>query len=432
MMPLDSVTPATDALDEVLLGVATFIEPSQEDRSIAEARYRRLKSHLERDGSPLAPYLVEGESLIYAQGSIAISTMIISGTEDDRFDVDAMVEIDVPPDWPESRVLDLLEAALQGFPGAVKIVRCTRCVQIQFANMHMDVAIIDRRARIPGERPGEIFHSPDEGRSYRVPSNPWGFTAWFRSVVVPEQTAFAERIAKARAGEAARRLGFLDLDERLAIAAAEQEELPPTIPSQLDAQEAVALKLLKRAMNMHYEDLALKRPPSIYLTKKTGDLGLVEGGLSMQLGYLAAYIAHEMRGHLAAGSRPEEENPSYPPDKINDRWPRAGAEGNEDMETLAVALEDLIDGLNRMAQAPLDEIMSLVDRFFGERVGQQQRMALAKRYDRRDSAEPLHAQAGTGQVVAPAVVVASENMEEIPRHRFHCSIIKAPKDGDGD
>ena len=82
--------------------------------------------------------------------------------------------------------------------------------------------------------------------------------------------------------------GFLDLDERLAIAAAEQEDLPPTIPSQLDAQEAVALKLLKRALNEHYEDLALKRPPSIYPTKKAGDLGLVEGGLSMQLAYLAA------------------------------------------------------------------------------------------------------------------------------------------------
>lgn len=107
-MPLDSVPPSTPTLDEILLDTATLIELSPEDRRIAESRYRRLKSHLEREGSPLAAYLIEGESLIYAQGSIAISTTVVSGTEDDRFDVDAVVEFDVPPDWPESRALDLL------------------------------------------------------------------------------------------------------------------------------------------------------------------------------------------------------------------------------------------------------------------------------------------------------------------------------------
>ena len=83
-------------------------------------------------------------SLIYAQGSIATSTTIVSGTEDDRFDVDAIVEIDVPTDWDDSQALDELEIALQGFPGVVTIVRCTRCVQLQFPFMHMDVTIMDR------------------------------------------------------------------------------------------------------------------------------------------------------------------------------------------------------------------------------------------------------------------------------------------------
>src|SRR4051812_42232737 len=131
----------TAALDEVLLDVAALIELSPRDRRIAENRYRLLKKQLEREKSPLAPYLVDGVSLIYAQGSIATSTTIVSGTEDDRFDVDAIVEIDVPVDWDESRALDELEEALQGFPGAVSIVRCTRCVQLQFPFMHIDVTI---------------------------------------------------------------------------------------------------------------------------------------------------------------------------------------------------------------------------------------------------------------------------------------------------
>ena len=86
----------TSALDGVLLDIATQIELSPADRRIAENRYRRLKAHLERPSSPLAPYLKDGISLIYAQGSMATSTTIVSGAEDDRFDVDAIVEIDVP------------------------------------------------------------------------------------------------------------------------------------------------------------------------------------------------------------------------------------------------------------------------------------------------------------------------------------------------
>ena len=152
-----------DTLDEVLLDVAALIELSPRDRRVAENRYRRLKTHLERPASALAVYLVDGQSRIYAQGSIATSTTIVSGTEDDRFDVDAIVEIDVPRDWDNDRALDELEKSLQGFPGVVAIVRCTRCVQLQFPFMHMDVTILDRRERLAIERAGEIFHSPEEG-----------------------------------------------------------------------------------------------------------------------------------------------------------------------------------------------------------------------------------------------------------------------------
>ena len=64
----------TNALDEVLLDVAALIELSPRDRRVADNRYRLLKEHLERRGSPLAPYLVDGVSLIYAQGSIATTS----------------------------------------------------------------------------------------------------------------------------------------------------------------------------------------------------------------------------------------------------------------------------------------------------------------------------------------------------------------------
>ncbi len=418
----------TDALDEILLDVATIIELSPRDRKIAENRYRLLKMHLERENSPLAPYLIDGISLIYAQGSIATSTTIVSGTEDDRFDVDAIVEIDVPVDWEDSRALDELEEALQSFPGAIAIERCTRCVQIQFAFMHMDVAIMDRRARISIPRAGEIFHSPDQGTAYRVDSNPWGFTAWFRSTVGIGQAAFAESLARHRATAVRNRLQFIDKDERHVVTRADQLDLPPMIPSAIDAQEAVALKLLKRFLNQRYENLDLSRPPSIYLTKRAADVGYIQLGLSAQLFVLADSTAKIMREHIENDTRPQEENPSYPSDLINDRWPRAGSAGVDDMRTLAEQCEHLTERLEAIAVAPLVDIAKAIDDLFGERVGREQRSVLAARHDRRVDAAPILSAARTGAIQAPAIVVSSDRHSEVPTHNFHSSFLDG---GDG-
>ncbi len=197
--------------------VAALIELSPRDRRVAENRYRLLKQHLERTASPLAMYLVDGASLIYAEGSVATSRTIVSGTEDDRFDVDAIVEIDVPDDWDDNKALDLLEEALQGFPGVVKIVRGTRRVQLRFPFMHMDVTIMDRRAKIAVER------APDMGEASRVASNPWGFTSWFRGAVGAGQEAFAATLRDHRLSVVAKnRLTLIDENERIVVAKAEQ------------------------------------------------------------------------------------------------------------------------------------------------------------------------------------------------------------------
>lgn len=418
----------TDTLDEVLLDIAALIELSPRDRRVAENRYRRLKTHLERQGSPLAIYLVDGQSRIYAQGSVATSTTIVSGTEDDRFDVDAIVEIDVPDHWDNSRALDLLEESLQSFPGVTSIRRCTRCVQLQFPFMHMDVTILDRRERLAIERAGEIFHSPDTGNAARVRSNPWGFTGWFRGKVGIGQALFTEQMRRHRDTLSRSRLQILDEEERLVVAKADQHDLPPIIPSAIDAQEAVALKLLKRFLNLRYEDSALPRPPSIYLTKRAGDAGYYPQGLSAQLFMLADSTAKILRQHIAAGTRPQEENPSYPPDRINDRWPRAGGHGVSDMKGLAEQLEYLAGRLNHMATASLLDISKIIDELFGEKVGKEQREALAARYDRRSSAAPILSAPRTGAIHAPAIVAAPALLREVPRHNFHPMIIGGEDD----
>jgi hypothetical protein len=405
-------------LDDLLLDVATEIDLSPADRRIMENRFRKLKTHLERPSSPLAHFLKDGLSLIYAQGSIATSTTIISGTEDDRFDVDAIVEMNVPAHWSEHHALDMLEAALQGFPGVIKIVRCTRCIQLQFAFMHMDVTMMDRSKRLAIARAGEILHAPDEGASARVPANPWGFTAWFRSTVGVGQAAFAEALRNRRSLHSKSRLRPLDNLE-LALAKADQVDLPPMIPSAIDAQEAVALKLLKRHLYIRYERLTPKRPPSIYFTKRAGSIGYMPEGLTAQLLVLADSTARILREHLAAGTLPNELNPSYPADRLNDRWPLDGHDGIQDMEILAGVLEALVGKIARLARAPLSEIVAGIRELFGERVGAEVAALVTKRFDTRGSAAANLIHTGTGNIRSPAIAKATRDVRPVPNHNFH-------------
>src|SRR3546814_19237292 len=63
---------------------------------------------------------------------------------------------------------------------------------------------------------------------------------------------FEQRLKAARDAAGVSRLIVLDEAERRILADAEQVPLPPMIPSRIDAQEAVALKLLKRYLNLRY------------------------------------------------------------------------------------------------------------------------------------------------------------------------------------
>ena len=310
---LSNPSPATGEpslwIDELLLDLATVIELSDNDRAIADRRYGLLQRHLERPSSPLRDLVLADGAKIYAQGSMAIGATIVSGIDDDRFDVDAIVEIQVPSWWSDDDALDRLEDALQGFPGVRKIVRCTRCVQLQFAFMHMDVTILDPAREPRPERVGEIFHSPNDEPAYRVPSNPFGFSHWYRRAVTIINEGLIASLKKRRTELASDRL----YEE---VAKADQENLPPVIPPRHDSQQVVALKLLKRFLNLRYCGSDLKRPPSIYATKKSADCGYDTGGLTSQLGRLAGCIQWQMEEALAVGSGPTEENPSYLPDKI--------------------------------------------------------------------------------------------------------------------
>lgn len=399
------------ALDDLLLYTVTVIELSDHDREVADNRYRRLKPHLERPSSPLQPYLRDSASLIYAQGSMAIGATIISGTEDDRFDVDAVVDMPVPAQWSDDDVLDNLYEALQGFPDVQKFVRCTRCVQMQFAFMHMDVTILDPAAFPRPERVGEIFHSPDTGNGYRVPSNPFGFATWYRGSVVYPSNNFLAELRDRRRDYGINRLPDLSLQARV-----EQEGLPAIIPERLDAQQVHALKLMKRFLNLRYENRAIRRPPSIYLTKLSSTCGHDPRGLTAQLERFAASIKSEMERALQANNGPDERNPRYEMDRLNDRWPTT----QEDRKTLANDMEYILQALARAKLSDIKSIRAILDDLFGEKVSLRTFSSFLSRVDQRAGRQPMTFERKTGSIIAASAVTAPSILRaEVPKHNFH-------------
>jgi hypothetical protein len=148
-----------------------------------------------------------------------------------------------------------------------------------------------------------------------------------------------------------------------------------------------------------------------------------------QLFALADSTARIMRNHIASGTRPRELNPSYHPDRINDRWPAPDAAGVKDMKMFAEQLEHLTARLEQMAIAPIDDMAKAIDELFGERVGKEQRAAMAARYDRRHEPGQLFVAPRCGAIVAPAIVAGPRAYREVPRHNFHPMILGGEHEG---
>jgi len=209
------------------------------------------------------------------------------------------------------------------------------------------------------------------------------------------------------------------LPPMMAMDKAQQEKLPPVIPPRVDAQQVHALKLMKRYLNLRYERRRIRRPPSIYFTKLTVTCGYEPLGLTAQLERFAAYLKVEMDAAFAANVGPDERNPSYLPDRLNDRWPTAQA----DRKMLADDMVHLIKEIEKARNSEIKDVVAIFADLFGERVSKRTLDAFTKRMDQRSGRQTLRFERGTGaiipatSVVAPAIARAAA---EVPRHNFHC------------
>ena len=407
-MPLDDTAPQLDAL---LLGTVLEMELSARDNQVASKRYNLIPEHLQRPSSPIRRYMES--ALVYPQGSRAIGATIVHGADDDRFDLDAVLEFRMPIGWTPRQVLDELHAAFEGFPDVKKIERCTRCIQLQFAFMHLDVTPMDPDRDPRPERVGEIYHSPDKGRDERFRVNPYGFAEEFKARITMPSQSFQDSVGEVRSK--------LQMKDRLVpgsiMADADIDELPEPIDPIRDAPQVIALKLMKRYLNLRYANRDEKRPVSVYLSKIAAEVPLSRFGICAQLENYAVELDKRMAVALENGRRPEERNPALREENFNDRWPKHDRE----MKLFQMDLRHLVAELDRARSSSLADTQKIFDDLFGERVSQKAVRAYIDGLSSTPGA--AHYEHNKGFVANPGLISPAPKkaaqVSKAPAHHFH-------------
>lgn len=347
-------SPLSDVVDILLADVAVRIQLSPTNYTLAVDRYDTVNQWIERDGSPLQDRV----QFFYAQGSMAIGATIASKLETDEFDIDLIAQLDLPRTTPPDLALNVLEMAIRGEKGSRyydMTTRCTRCVQIQYADMHLDVTPMMRLEELP-DRCGFIFHARENGPhadDRSIVANPYGFADWFKNRTPPEldfAIAFATR-------EAA-------YDLTVAFAKADAEPVPEQTPAHRKSKAVIALQLIKRWRNIRYDARDGRRPASVVLAKLVADAANQTLTLSEEL----LFQARQMLAFFDTADRQRQlveiRNPRCTDDVFTDRWPASLHE----QRVFLTDLRDLVAKLERLASGcDLATMREILAGLFGER-----------------------------------------------------------------
>jgi hypothetical protein len=380
--------------DVLLLDVARKVQLAPTNYRLAVERYGAINAWLDRSGSPLRGKI----QLLYPQGSMVMGTTISSRLENDEFDIDVMAELlGEFASWHPRDILDLFYAVLNGEPGSRyhgKVDRMTRCVQVQYEGMHLDVTpstlISGRVARV-----SQIFHSKQERPRHedrRIVANPWGFAEWFKEqmpLALGESTGVS---TLAKASEA--------------VPVEEQPELHErSLP-------VIAMQLIKRWRNKKYDQRSGRCPPSVLMACLVGErsgqrlaASTFHPSLHTVLLDLVIYLLKEFDRAERDGVLIHRVNPACPHDEIlTDRWP-----GNmTDQRQFITDLQDFRNKLELLGRPDLalPARNELLSDMFGERAAALAMEELRKRLDERARSGDIFHRLGTGSILAaPALGV---------------------------
>ncbi len=334
--------PTNPLLDTLLTNVAHKIQLAPSQYAVAVDRYSIMEKWLQRDGSELAPYFKR----LYPQGSMAIGATIASKLKNDEFDIDIIAELDLSPDVAPGDVLDALFNSLNGEEGSRyhgKVERRTRCVTVNYEDMHIDVTpsvLLPQRA----ERTSVIFHAHEDepaSNHQHIVANPWGFAQWFI-----ENTPDVRMIVDAYVRKSS-------------------DPVPDQEAVRDKSQKLIALQLLKRWRNKRYDDRTGRSLPSIAIAYFVATAGTNAGGLFDELLLQATSMRDHFRALKAADEAVHVVNPTCDTDVLTDRWPANQSE----QDVFLSDLVDLVSSLESLCDKPtMKDCSDVLSDLFGENV----------------------------------------------------------------
>lgn len=405
--------PLSEPIDLLLADVAIRVQLSPTHHSLAVSRYAAVNKWIERPGSPLQDRV----EIFYPQGSMAIGATIASKLEYDEFDIDLIAQLDLPNDTPPHEMLNVLEAAIRGEPGSRyydMTERCTRCVQVRYADgMHLDVTPM---VRIPllAERCGFIFHARHRYAGVddrRIVANPWGFAQWFIALT-PAERRFVEAFD-------ARVAAYAD---KIVLSEAEVEPVPDLCPVHEKSMAVIALQLLKRWRNVQYEQRDGRCPPSVVLAKFVADNANRTQTLSEEL----LHQAQQLKLAFEQAQRRREKivvrNPACESDVFTDRWP-------ESLESQNLFLTDLTTLVRKLELLRGDCDLATMQHLLSELFGERPTLEAIKSYNREAGRAIVEGRsrhiAGSGrfempsaQAVAAVTSTLATTSHATPKHTY--------------
>ncbi len=390
--------------DLLLADVARKIQLNGTDRDRALSSYRSIANHLDRPDSSLQGKV----EVVYAQGSMAIDATIVSGVDgEDRYDIDAIAQLNFPLSTDPAYLLDELFKALDAGIYQGKVERQTRCVTVQLDRLHVDVTpMLLQPEKL--ERTGLIcHHKPETNEKAKPVANPYGFARYFVNTI-PQVKAYFEP----------NRLGVA-FAESVNLRKAETEPLPPAAPVQEKPIRLLGLQLAKRYVNRRYANRRGRKPPGVYLAKITADIPGAEISLVSELRTVANRIIADINAAKARGMLIRHMNPAAPnEDCFTDRWP-----GNAHAQDVFLSdMEHFRDQIERLAsRTTLEEKKAILIDLFGESPTVHAFAELASRQTKQMEEHKLRVGAGAGGVTVGSLLGGQAKATEhsVPQQRFY-------------
>lgn len=355
--------------DILLADVAVRIQLSPTEYLAALKHYETMAEWIGRRGSPLEG-LVSG---FYPQGGFSTGSVISSHNDRTEFDLDAMAQVDwtynVDPEYALATTHEAIAAEV-GSRYHDKAERKTRCTQIQYDGMHLDVTpAVLVASRDP--KTSLIFHSKPSDPTVRKQSlcaNPFGLAEWFNKRTLAD-TAFGTYFEQAS----------LDFSRSRVVAKADTTPLPAQLPAYYKSRQVICLQLIKRWRNVAYDRRhpSLRLPPSVLLTYYVGYHAGAERSLLDELIYQVNSIILAVETAAAFGRLIHETNPTCEEDVLTDRWP-----GNlADQKVFLDELRVFAGKLDRLKKGTsLDQMRTILEDLFGETPARDAMAAFRQRH----------------------------------------------------